>query len=190
MASEQSVLKCTAALLAGPLFEKNFEYIRRQLVYSLLQVPYALLATHQNAPPDRPRKEDDQISLHLVTAFLLFDGRRRAETFELMSSEGAFSRLVLLIKEGNDDGLGLHRHFLELLYEMSRVQQISWEELSRYCQSHPIHLGDQIAVADLSVAASADESFALYLLQIVEGLSSDVNDPHHSPVIRALVGIE
>lgn len=51
-----------------------------------------------------------------------------------MNLEGSFSRLVRLIQEGVDDELGLHRQLIELLYEMSRIQQVSWEPLSRYCK--------------------------------------------------------
>ena len=32
-----------------------------------------------------------------------------------------------------------------------------------------------------------DDEFVICLLQIIEGLSDDVNDPYHYPVIRVLV---
>lgn len=32
-----------------------------------------------------------------------------------------------------------------------------------------------------------DEEFISYLLQVIEGLSDDVDDPYHYPVIRVLV---
>jgi len=35
--------------------------------------------------------------------------------------------------------------------------------------------------------ASVDDAFILYLFQIIEGVSDDVNDPYHYPVIRVLV---
>lgn len=32
-----------------------------------------------------------------------------------------------------------------------------------------------------------DDEFVTYLLEVIEGLSDDVNDPYHYPVIRVLV---
>lgn len=52
-------------------------------------------------------------------------------TFELMVKEGMFIRLIQLIGDGIDDELGLHRQLLELLYQMSRIQQLSWDDLSK-----------------------------------------------------------
>lgn len=50
----------------------------------------------------------------------------------MMQEEGAFPRLVELIqihgKAGGD--AELHRLLLELLYEMSRIQRLTWEDLS------------------------------------------------------------
>lgn len=33
---------------------------------------------------------------------------------------------------------------------------------------------------------TVEDSFVLYLFQVIEGLSNDVNDPYHYPVIRVL----
>lgn len=33
------------------------------------------------------------------------------------------------------------------------------------------------------------DAFVLYLFQIIEGLSNDVHDPYHYPVIRVLVSL-
>lgn len=51
-----------------------------------------------------------------------------------MNVEGVFSKLVELIKESADDGVGLHRRLLELLYEMSRIQRLSWDDLSGFIE--------------------------------------------------------
>ena len=72
------------------------------------------------------------MQIHLVVGFLLLDGRRNEATFKLMNNEGAFPRLIYLIRDAVDDDLGLHRQLVELLYEMSRIQQISWEHLGKY----------------------------------------------------------
>lgn len=49
----------------------------------------------------------------------------------MMQAEGAFQRLIELIRSKRDDDLGLHRLLLELLYEMSRIQRLGREELGK-----------------------------------------------------------
>ncbi len=78
-------------------------------------------------------QEDSPDTLHLVIAFLLFDGRQNEITFEMMKEEGGFPRLLELIQERRDDDAGLHRMLLELLYEMSRIQRLRMEDLSERC---------------------------------------------------------
>jgi hypothetical protein len=53
---------------------------------------------------------------------------------------------------------------LELLYEMSRMQRLSVEDLRQ-----------------------VDDEFVTSLFQLIEQLSDDVDDPYHYPVIRVLV---
>ncbi|OCK99682.1 uncharacterized protein K441DRAFT_157431 [Cenococcum geophilum 1.58] len=144
--SEYDIAKCSYRLIQGPLFTAHKEYVRRQIVYCLLQ-------------------EDDIPTLHLTAAFLLFDGRNNDETFEMMQAEGAFPRLVELIQKHEiQEETRLHQSMLELMYEMSRIQRLNWEDLT-----------------------SVDDAFILYLFQIIEGVSDDVNDPYHYPVIRVLL---
>lgn len=132
-------------LLESELFKANKDYVRIQLLHSLLQ----------GAEP---------ATLYIIASFLLFDGRRNEETFEIMNREGSFSRLVELIKSKEDEDSRLHRLLLELLYEMSRIQKLSLEDLAR-----------------------VDDDFVKHQFQIIEELSDDVNDPYHYPVIRVLV---
>ncbi len=112
-------------------------------------------------------QEDEPASLLVIATFLLFDGRQNEPTFEMIHHEGCFPRLVDLIKKGNRDDTRLHRLLLELLYEMSRVQKITSEDLG-----------------------VVDDDFCQYLFQIIEELSDDVDDPYHYPVIRVLVSLE
>lgn len=42
--NEQDVLRCSYALWSSDLFSKNDDYIRRQIVYALLQVRYAYIS--------------------------------------------------------------------------------------------------------------------------------------------------
>lgn len=109
--SEYDIARCSQRLLISDLFKKNKEYVRIQIVYSLLQ-------------------EDEPSTLHIIASLLLFDGRQDEETFEVMNNEGCFARLVDLIKQGKRDAARLHRLMLELLYEMSRVQRLSVADLS------------------------------------------------------------
>jgi hypothetical protein len=109
-------------------------------------------------------QEDEPASLHVIASFLLFDGKENEPTFEMMNREGCFPRLIELIKLGKRDDGRLHRLLLELLYEMSRVQRVSTEDLG-----------------------CVDDDFVVCLFKIIEELSDDVDDPYHYPVIRVLV---
>ncbi|KAF2099984.1 hypothetical protein NA57DRAFT_37682 [Rhizodiscina lignyota] len=147
--SDYDVARCTYKLLESALFKAHMEYVRRQIVYGLLQ-------------------EDESQTLHLITAILLYDGRNHDETFQMMQTEGAFPRLIELIRShginGSEVDRDLHRLLLDLLYEMSRMQRLTWEDLT-----------------------SINDEFVLYLFQIIEELSDDANDPYHYPVIRVLL---
>ena len=75
--------------------------------------------------------QDDDLSILLfVASFLLLDIRETEATAQLLNEEGAFTRLVDLIskRDQNDDAI-LHRMLMELLYEMSRIQQIKADDL-------------------------------------------------------------
>jgi hypothetical protein len=110
--SEYDIARCSQKLLQSDLFEANKDYVRRQIVYSLLQ-------------------EDEPATLHFISSFLLFDGRENEATFKLMNNAGCFPRLLELIKRGKRDDARLHRMLLELLYEMSRMHRISVEDLGQ-----------------------------------------------------------
>ncbi|KAL8713935.1 MAG: hypothetical protein Q9220_002081 [cf. Caloplaca sp. 1 TL-2023] len=143
--TEYDIARCAFKLLESTLFSAHKDYVRRQIVFSLLE-------------------EDSPDALHLIVALLLFDGRDNEATFELMNEEGIFPKLVELIYEKKDDGAGLHRVLLELLYEMSRIQRLRIQDL--------------ILIED---------EFIQYLFRVIEGLSDDVNDPYHYPTIRVLL---
>ncbi|KAH0070983.1 hypothetical protein KCU66_g22556, partial [Aureobasidium melanogenum] len=77
--TEYDIARCCYRLIDSPLFTQNKDYVRRQFVYCLLQ-------------------EEDAPVLHIVTAVLLYDGRSDEAVFEMMQIEGAFPRLLDLIK--------------------------------------------------------------------------------------------
>ncbi|KAF2144376.1 uncharacterized protein K452DRAFT_266133 [Aplosporella prunicola CBS 121167] len=146
--TEDDIEQCVRKLFEAPLFTAHKAYVRRQFIYSLIQ-------------------EDDPATLHLVAAFLLFDGTDDddRDTFKMMETEGAFSRLVELIKKlDGDDHRELHRMLLQLLYEMGRIQRLTYADLS-----------------------AIDDTFVLYLFQVVEELFNDPNDPYCYHVIRVLL---
>ena len=143
--SEYDNARCSEKLLNSELFKAHKDYVRTQIIYSLLQ-------------------EDEPPALHVIASLLIFDGRNNESTFEMMNKESCFTRLIELIKLGKGHEDRLHRLLLELLYEMSRMQRLSAEDL--------VHI---------------DDEFVEYLFQIIEQLSDDVDDPYHYPVIRVLV---
>ncbi|KAL2194584.1 hypothetical protein P885DRAFT_42642 [Corynascus similis CBS 632.67] len=143
--SEDDVARCSEMLLESQIFRSNSNYVRTQLIYSLLQ-------------------EDEFAQLHVYANFLLLAGRTEEDTFRAMIHEGCFVRLLELIKNcGGRDGR-LHRLLLQLMYEMSRIEHLRPEDL--------LHV---------------DDNFVMYLFQLIEALSDDVNDPYHYPVIRVLL---
>jgi hypothetical protein len=146
--SEHDVAHCSQKLLLSELFEANKAYVRIQMVYSLLQ-------------------EEEAPTLHIIASFLLLDGQLNEATFEMMNNEGCFPKLLELIKQAKaDNAPRLHRLLLDLLYEMSRMQRISAEDLGQ-----------------------VDDEFVASLFQIIEHVSDDVDDPYHYPVIRVLVSV-
>ena len=49
----------------------------------------------------------------------------------MMKREGVFPRLVELIRDQEVDDDGSHKLFLELLFEMSRMQKLERDEISK-----------------------------------------------------------
>ncbi|GME51107.1 Antiviral protein [Neofusicoccum parvum] len=147
--SEEDIKQCACKLLGAPVFYKNKPYVRRQFVFCLLQ-------------------EDEPPTLEIVAAVLLLDGLADVDdqqVFHMMKKEGAFPRLVELIKTTNaDEHKDLHRLLLQLVYEMSRIQRLAPEDIG-----------------------VVDDAFVLCLFQTVEELFGDPNDPFCYHVIRVLL---
>lgn len=143
--SEDDVANCSQLLLDSQIYGTHKEYVRIQIIYSLLQ-------------------EDDSSSLNVIANFLLLDGRTDEATFKQMIEEGCFPKLVELINERRDDDRRLHRLLLELMYEMARIERLRVDDL-----------------------LCVDDNFIIYMFQLIEGLSDDVNDPYHYPIIRVLL---
>ncbi|KAK4159631.1 hypothetical protein QBC43DRAFT_271971 [Cladorrhinum sp. PSN259] len=142
---EDDVATCSQSLISSPIFLQHQDYVRTQIIYSLLQ-------------------EDDYAPLHVIANFLLSDGRAEEETFKRMIQEGCFQRLLELIKGCGSMDSRLHRLLLQLMYEMSRIERLRFEDLMQ-----------------------VDDSFVTYLFQLIEALADDANDPYHYSVIRVLL---
>lgn len=97
-------------LLESQIFSGNQEYVRTQIIYSLLQ-------------------EDEPSALNVIANFLLLDGRFDEATFKQMIEEGCFSKMVELINGRRDDDRRLHRLLLELMYEMARIERLRVDDL-------------------------------------------------------------
>ncbi|KAJ4388020.1 pre-rRNA processing [Gnomoniopsis smithogilvyi] len=142
---EDDVANCSQLLLESQIFSGNQDYVRTQIIYSLLQ-------------------EDEPSALNVIANFLLLDGRFDEATFKQMIDEGCFSKMVELINGRRDDDRRLHRLLLELMYEMARIERLRVDDL-----------------------LYVDDNFITYMFQLIEGLSDDVNDPYHYPIIRVLL---
>lgn len=119
--SEDDVATCSQKLIESHIFAKNNEYVRTQIIYSLLQ-------------------EDELGPLHVIANFLLLDGRTEEGTFRRMITEGCFGRLLDLIKSCGGHDRRLHRLLLELMYEMSRIERLRPEDLLQVDDGFVIYL--------------------------------------------------
>lgn len=110
LSSEDDVASCSQQLMDSLVFCHNRDYVRTQIIYSLLQ-------------------EDEAGPIHAIANFLLLDGRSDEALFRRMIDEGCFPRLVGLINGTRDNDRRLHRLLLELVYEMSRIERVRPEDL-------------------------------------------------------------
>ncbi|KAK4452089.1 hypothetical protein QBC34DRAFT_399149 [Podospora aff. communis PSN243] len=108
--SEDDIASCSQKLKDSSIFRDNCDYVRTQIIYSLLQ-------------------EDELGPLHVIANFLLLDGRTEEATFRRMIGEGCFGRLLDLIRNCANEDRRLHRLLLELMYEMSRIERLRAEDL-------------------------------------------------------------
>ncbi|KAH7154849.1 hypothetical protein B0J13DRAFT_211052 [Dactylonectria estremocensis] len=108
--SQDDIAACAHMLIASTLYCANKDYIRTQIIYSLLQ-------------------EDETGPLHAITCFLLLDGCQDDATFPRMVNEACFPRLLELINGRQHVDPRLHRHLLHLMYEMSRVERLRMKDL-------------------------------------------------------------
>ncbi|KAF4458881.1 hypothetical protein FALBO_14374 [Fusarium albosuccineum] len=109
--SQDEIVTCAQMLLASDLFQANREYVRTQIIYSLLQ-------------------EDEIGPLHAIACFLLLDGCQDESMFPRMVGAACFPRLLELINGRRDADPRLHRLLLQLMYEMSRMERLHIDDLT------------------------------------------------------------
>ncbi|KAM0348343.1 hypothetical protein ACHAPU_004311 [Fusarium lateritium] len=143
--SQDEVVTCARVLLASDIFRVHRDYVRTQIIYSLLQ-------------------EDETGPLHAIVCLLLLDGCQDDAMFPRMVNEACFPRLLELINGRRDEDPRLHRLLLQLMYEMSRMERLRVDDLTK-----------------------VDDEFVQYLFALIEELSDDAHDPYHYPTIRVLL---
>lgn len=111
LVTEDDVASCSQLLVDSRTFCQNRDYVRTQIIYSLLQ-------------------EDEAGPIHAIANLMLLDGRSDEAVFRRMMDEGCFPRLVGLINGTRDNDRRLHRLLLELVYEMSRIERVRPEDLA------------------------------------------------------------
>ncbi|RYP64412.1 hypothetical protein DL769_006693 [Monosporascus sp. CRB-8-3] len=120
--SEDEAAYCSQRLLEGALFRTNPDYVRTQIIYSLLQ-------------------EDEGGPLYAIATFLLLDGRGNEATFRRMIDESCFPRLLeLIVGRSKEEDPGLHRLLLDLTYEMSRIERLRFEDLQHVDDGFVVYL--------------------------------------------------
>ncbi|KAG6089314.1 hypothetical protein E4U30_002242 [Claviceps sp. LM220 group G6] len=103
---------CAQMLLESEIFNRNKDYVRTQIIHSLLQ-------------------EDEAGHLHAIASLLFLDGCADESVFPSMVEESCFSRLLeLIVTHQEEKDPLLHRILLQLMYEMSRVQRLKLQDLA------------------------------------------------------------
>lgn len=100
----------------------------------------------------------------LIGVVLLLDGRNNVDTFEMMEEEAACRVMVHVLWNLKGSEPRLHRIFIELLYELCRVQKLQRDDLE-----------------------NISDEFIEYLFQIVERNEDYDVDPYSYGIIRILV---
>ncbi|KAG5983874.1 hypothetical protein E4U55_006859 [Claviceps digitariae] len=110
--SQFDFFTCAQMLLESEIFNNNKEYVRKQIIHSLLQ-------------------EDEAGPLHAIASLLFLDGCANESIFPSMVEESCFPRLLeLIVSRQEEADPRLHRIILQLMYEMSRVQRLKVQDLA------------------------------------------------------------
>jgi stress-induced morphogen len=129
---DQNLVACGEALISSDLFTQHKDYVRQQIIHSLLQ-------------------EDETEPLHAIACLLLIDGHHEETLFPRMIDEACFPRLLELLRLKRSGGGGegdprLHRFLLHLMYEMSRMERLRPDDLELVDDAFIHHLFGLIEV--------------------------------------------
>lgn len=102
----------------------------------------------------------------LVGAFLLIDGRLHKATLEMMQEESAISCVVNTLWKRQSESTRLRRIFLELMYEMCKVQKLR--------------------LVDLKMISS---EFVTHLFTAIENRDDYDHDPYGYAIIKVLLAL-
>ncbi|KAG5990624.1 hypothetical protein E4U54_004061 [Claviceps lovelessii] len=110
--SQFDFFTCAQMLLESEIFNNNKEYVRTQIMHSLLQ-------------------EDEAGRLQAIASLLFWDGCVNESIFPSMVEASCFPRLLeLIMSRLAEADPHLHRILLQLMYEMSRVQRLKVQDLA------------------------------------------------------------
>lgn len=113
LTTDEEVSKCGYELINSSIFSKNRGYVRRKLISLLIL------------------DELDYQTKALIGAVLLIDGKRHQSTLEMLQEEAASSVVISILWHDRNKSLLLHRIYLELLFEMCKVQKLRQSDLEK-----------------------------------------------------------
>ncbi|KAK9367355.1 hypothetical protein V1509DRAFT_647853 [Lipomyces kononenkoae] len=146
LVADEDLMRCCYKFIDCPVFAKHRGHVRRKLITTLV------------------KSTCSEQTMIIIGVILLLDGRVHVDTFEMMTEEQACRVVIEVLWHRRDYGPRLHRIFLELLYEMCRVQRLQYSDME--------------AVA---------EDFVEYLFQAIENNEDYDSDPYSYSVIRILL---
>jgi hypothetical protein len=148
LSTDEDLTRCAQALIRSSVFSKNRAYVRRTLISSLVL------------------EELDLATKVLIGAVLLLDGRLHQSTLEMMHEEKATGAVISILWKDRHSNIRLHRIYLELLYELCRVQKLGNAELC--CIS---------------------EEFIVYVLSVIQNQVDYDNDPYGLAAMKVLLAL-
>ncbi|CDO56939.1 similar to Saccharomyces cerevisiae YDL146W LDB17 Protein involved in the regulation of endocytosis [Geotrichum candidum] len=151
---DEQLSKCVKKLVHSPIFRNNKAYVRRR---------FASLMASELVQGNMSKKI-------IIGAFLLIDGRIHSWTLEMLEEEKALPSIISTIWENHDQegprSVILSRIFLDLLYEMCKVQKLDVSDLQ------------QISV-----------KFIEYLFAAIENRDDYDHDPYGYALLKVLLAL-
>jgi stress-induced morphogen len=156
---DYNIVACGRALLSSRLFTQHKDYVRQQIIHSLLQ-------------------EDDTGALHAIACLLLLDGHREEALFTRMINEACFPRMLELLKEKKCGGgdARLHRFLLHLMYEMSRMERLRPDDLRLVDDAFIHHLFGLVEL----VSDDVDDPYHYPTIRVLVGCPGDPYPRHET----------